>query len=87
MPDHRNHQNMLCAVCVHDFNKNRYQVTVIEYVLYIWIAAFAYDELGEYLDAGGVLYSVNAWNAIDVVIILLGVTFIAMSKILLLPLH
>jgi len=30
-----------------------------EVMLYVWIAAFAYDELSEYWDAGSLFYAVD----------------------------
>src|SRR5450755_3350682 len=36
--------------------RNQTYITPIEILLYIWIAAFAYDEFGEYWDAGYLFY-------------------------------
>jgi hypothetical protein len=59
----------------------RYHITPIEIILYIWFAAFAYDELSEFIDAGSIFYSVDIWNGCDLVIIFIGAAFIATSKI------
>lgn len=41
-------------------------------MLYVWIAAFAYDELSEFWDAGSLFYAVDFWNAWDLCIITVG---------------
>lgn len=50
-------------------------------MLYIWFAAFAYDELGEFIDAGSIFYAVDIWNGCDLIIILIGVAFAITSKL------
>lgn len=35
------------------------RVTALEVLLYFWLAAFAYDELGAWIDAGSVLYATD----------------------------
>lgn len=52
----------------------------MEYLLYIWFAAFTYDELSEFIDAGSIFYSVDIWNGCDLAIIIIGAAFIATSK-------
>lgn len=37
-------------------------ITITEILLYIWIAAFACDELGEFQDAGTLFYATDFWN-------------------------
>jgi hypothetical protein len=41
--------------------RNPYRITFLEILLYIWIAAFAYDELSEYIDAG-IFYQIEFWK-------------------------
>ena len=43
--------------------------------LYIWIAAFAYDEYGEFQDAGVKFYKTDFWSMWDMGMILTGVAF------------
>ncbi|KAL1302754.1 hypothetical protein AAFC00_003104 [Neodothiora populina] len=50
-------------------------VTVSEIFLYIWIASFAYNEIGEYWDAGSAFYMSDFWSAWDIFIVLIGVAF------------
>jgi len=56
--------------------RNPYRITAIEVMLYIWFAAFAYDELSEFKDAGSIFYSVDIWNGCDLVIILIGAAYV-----------
>jgi len=56
------------------------RVTAIEVLLYIWLAAFTYDELGEFIDAGSIFYAVDIWNGCDLIIILIGAAFLFTSK-------
>lgn len=46
-------------------------------MLYVWFAAFAYDELSEFIDAGSIFYAVDIWNGCDLIIILIGIAFLA----------
>jgi hypothetical protein len=45
-----------------------YHITPLEVALYVWFAAFAYDELGEFIDAGSIFYAVDIWSAYDILI-------------------
>jgi hypothetical protein len=51
------------------------QVTATEMALYVWLAAFAYDEFGEYRDAGTLFYAADIWNVTDACIVLIAVAF------------
>lgn len=53
-------------------------VTLAEVLLYWWMAAFAYDELGEIQDAGLLFYRADFWSIWDVGIIAVSVAFIAL---------
>ncbi|CAL3962941.1 unnamed protein product [Diplocarpon coronariae] len=55
--------------------RNPYHITCLEVTLYIWFAAFSYDELGEFIDAGSIFYAVDIWNGCDIIIILIGAAF------------
>ncbi|KAF4592581.1 ion transporter [Ophiocordyceps camponoti-floridani] len=50
-------------------------ITAAEAVLLIWIAAFAYDELSEWRDAGFIFYATDIWNLFDITMILIGTIF------------
>ncbi|KAK6600009.1 Calcium channel YVC1-like protein 4 [Botrytis cinerea] len=56
--------------------RNPHHITPLEIVLYVWFAAFAYDELGEFIDAGSIFYGVDIWNSCDLMIILIGAAFL-----------
>jgi hypothetical protein len=55
-------------------------ITVTEVFLYIWIAAFAYDEFGEFKDAGVMFYQTDFWSLWDLGIIFTGVAFLILRK-------
>ncbi|KAI1156746.1 ion transporter [Nemania diffusa] len=55
--------------------QNRYAVTPVEVLLYIWFAAFVYDEVSEYIDAGSVFYATDVWNVFDMVMIAIGIVY------------
>ena len=59
--------------------RNPHMITPLETLLYIWILAFAYDELSEYIDAG-LFYYTDFWSAWDITIIGVGVAFFITSK-------
>ncbi|KYK59160.1 hypothetical protein DCS_00290 [Drechmeria coniospora] len=50
-------------------------ITSTEIVLFVWIAAFFYDELSEWMDAGSVFYATDMWNLFDMIMILIGFIF------------
>ncbi|KAL2822969.1 hypothetical protein BJX63DRAFT_375957 [Aspergillus granulosus] len=47
-----------------------------EALLYVWIAAFAYDELGGFVDSGMLFYQMTFWNLWDLCIIGTGLVFV-----------
>jgi len=57
--------------------RDPHRITLLEALLYIWLAAFAYDELGEFLDAG-LFYYADFWSPWDLTIILNGAAFAAL---------
>ncbi|KAL4946795.1 hypothetical protein BDV06DRAFT_181566 [Aspergillus oleicola] len=52
-----------------------------EAILYVWIAAFAYDELSGLVDSGMLFYQMTFWNLWDVCIIGTGIAFIVARAI------
>lgn len=59
--------------------RNPRTITMVEILLYIWIAAFAYDELGEFQDAGTLFYAADFWSLWDIGIVGIGVAFLVAS--------
>ncbi|KAK2605815.1 hypothetical protein QQS21_003769 [Conoideocrella luteorostrata] len=57
------------------------RITITEIFLFIWIAAFFYDELSEWIDAGSIFYATDIWNVFDMIMILIGFTFAALRVI------
>lgn len=55
-------------------------VTVAEIFLYIWIVSFAYNEFGEFWDAGTTFYMSDFWSAWDIFIVLIGIAFFVTRK-------
>lgn len=51
-------------------------IGVFEALMYIWIAAFAYDEISGMSDAGIVFYEMNFWSVWNMAIIGTGLAFI-----------
>ena len=60
--------------------RNPYRISPVELLLYIWIAAFAYDEFGEYQDAGRSFYATDFWSLWDVGIIGIGFAYMISRK-------
>ncbi|KAJ4289456.1 hypothetical protein N0V88_006937 [Collariella sp. IMI 366227] len=44
--------------------RNPTRITTLEIFLCLWFAAFAYDELSEWIDAGSVFYAADVWTLI-----------------------
>lgn len=59
--------------------RNRRNITFFETLLYIWIAAFAYEEFGEFRDAGTLFYAADFWSLWDIGIVGIGVAFLVAS--------
>ena len=55
--------------------RNPRRVSVTEVFLYIWIGSFAYDEFGEFMDAGIMFYQTDFWSLWDLAIIGIGLAF------------
>lgn len=47
-------------------------------MLLIWIASFAYDEFGQYIDAGATLYATDFWSLLDLSIVVIGMAFLVL---------
>ena len=58
------------------FERNDEQITVMEGLLFVWIAAFTYDEFGEINDTASLIYTRDFWNYWDVCVLLVGVAYI-----------
>ncbi|KAL3471127.1 hypothetical protein BJX99DRAFT_238111 [Aspergillus californicus] len=56
--------------------RNPTRVGGFEAVLYVWIAAFAYDELSGVADSGMLFYQMTFWNLWDLCIIATGLVFV-----------
>ena len=65
--------------------RNPRKITPVEVLLYTWIAAFAYDELGEFRDAGISFYVADFWSLWDLGIIGIGVAYMVSRESLTLP--
>ncbi|EHL00118.1 putative Calcium channel YVC1 [Glarea lozoyensis 74030] len=61
--------------------RDMYRIYPSEIMLYIWFAAFAYDEFSEFIGAGTMVYSVDIWNAFDSIIILIGAAFMGLRAV------
>jgi hypothetical protein len=70
----------LCLYYAVLVERNPYQISTIEIMLYIWFAAFMYDELSEWIDAGSIFYTTDVWNLFDVVMMTIGVVFFILSE-------
>ncbi|KAI6382074.1 hypothetical protein MCOR25_000951 [Pyricularia grisea] len=56
-------------------------ITTLEAVLYVWFAAFFYDELSEWIDAGSIFYATDVWNLFDMVMLLIGIAFVSLRVV------
>jgi len=59
--------------------RNPRKITATEILLYIWIAAFACDEFGEFKDAGTLFYAADFWSLWDIIVIAIGIAFFISS--------
>jgi hypothetical protein len=59
--------------------RNPQKISAVEVLLYIWIAAFAYDEFGEWQDAGSSFYATDFWSLWDLGIIGVGFAYMISS--------
>ncbi|RBR17879.1 uncharacterized protein FIESC28_06318 [Fusarium coffeatum] len=66
-----------CVLIVRDESR----ITIPEVILFFWIAAFFYDELSEWLDAGSIFYATDIWNLFDMIMITIGFTFAILRTI------
>ncbi|OJI96655.1 hypothetical protein ASPVEDRAFT_120784 [Aspergillus versicolor CBS 583.65] len=56
--------------------RNPTAIGLFEAILYVWIAAFAYDELSGVVDSGMLFYQMTFWNIWDLCIIGTGLIFV-----------
>ena len=61
--------------------RNPKSITTAEIFLCVWIAAFAYEELGELQDAGTLFYAADFWSLWDIGIIGVGAAFLVTRAI------
>lgn len=61
--------------------RNPTRITPLEITLYIWFAAFAHDELSEWIDAGSIFYAADIWNLFDMAMIGIGAAFIILRTV------
>lgn len=55
-------------------------LSVVEAALWFWFASFLFDELSEWGDAGSVIYTADIWNFFDMIVLGIGLLFIALRK-------
>jgi hypothetical protein len=58
---------------------NKEKISFNEVLLYVWFAAFFYDELSEWIDAGSIFYATDVWNLFDMIMIAIGIVFAVLS--------
>lgn len=68
------------AVLVERQGKESHDITGLEISLMLWFAAFAYDELSEWIDAGSIFYAADVWNIFDMAMIAIGFIYFILSK-------
>ncbi|KAK4226700.1 hypothetical protein QBC38DRAFT_479734 [Podospora fimiseda] len=61
--------------------RNPTRITPLEITLYVWFAAFAHDELSEWIDAGSIFYAADIWNLFDMAMIGIGAAFIILRAV------
>lgn len=59
--------------------RDPYRITPLETLLYIWVAAFTYNEFSEFIDAG-LFYYTDFWSSWDLAIIVVGASFPIVRK-------
>lgn len=62
--------------------RNPHRISVTETFLYLWFAAFTYDELSEWIDAGSIFYTTDVWNIFDIIMLLIGLGFFVLRMFL-----
>lgn len=70
----------LCLYYAVLLDRNESHITGPEVALFIWIAAYFYDELSELLDAGSIFYATDIWNVFDMIMILIGAVFAGLRE-------
>ncbi|KAB5572168.1 hypothetical protein GE09DRAFT_659989 [Coniochaeta sp. 2T2.1] len=71
----------LCLYYAVLVERNPYQISTIEIFLYIWFAAFFYDELSEWIDAGSIFYATDMWNIFDIIMMTIGILFVVLRAV------
>lgn len=57
--------SFLCLYYAVLMERDPTRVTTLEVFLYLWFAAFAYDELSEWIDAGSIFYAADVWVCVS----------------------
>lgn len=70
----------LCLYYAVLLNRMEAYVTAYEIALFFWIAAYFYDELSEWNDAGSIFYATDIWNVFDMIMVIIGFTFAGLSR-------
>ncbi|KAK4213507.1 calcium channel YVC1 [Rhypophila decipiens] len=66
------------GVLVERQGRETHDITVLEISLILWFAAFAYDELSEWIDAGSIFYAADVWNIFDMAMIVIGFLYVVL---------
>ncbi|KAL9102053.1 MAG: hypothetical protein Q9163_002761 [Psora crenata] len=56
--------------------RNPNSITTAEIFLFVWIAAFAYEEFGELKDTGALFYTTDFWSLWNIAIVGVGIAFL-----------
>ncbi|KAK4237348.1 hypothetical protein C8A03DRAFT_34721 [Achaetomium macrosporum] len=73
--------SFLCLYYAVLMERNPTRITTLEIFLCLWFAAFAYDELSEWIDAGSIFYAADVWNLFDMAMIGIGVGYFVLRVV------
>ncbi|KAL8409185.1 hypothetical protein RB594_007581 [Gaeumannomyces avenae] len=73
--------SFLCLYYAVLYERDSSRITPLETALYIWFAAFFYDEMSELMDAGSIFYTTDIWNLFDMIMLLIGIVFATLRGI------
>lgn len=62
-------------------DRNPTRVSLSEGFFYVFLVAFAYDEMSEWIDAGSIFYVYDIWNVFDLTMICIGAVFAIVRKL------
>jgi hypothetical protein len=72
--------SFLCLYYALLVERRQEAIGIFEAVMYVWIVAFAYDELSGIIDAGVVFYQMDFWSLWNLSIIGVGMAFVITSE-------